>query len=282
MVFSSLCCCHSSHKSLFCLYQQNKSSEPKVKFRQASNRCKRVLEAVKLAYATKTKESITSQKLGSRDFWRIANIVLNKGKSAIPPLFNGPEVLSSASDKAKLFPKNFSKNSNLDDSGISLPVFPSRTNLKLHNISIIPKMVKKVITNLDSSKVSGPDCIPVVVLKNCEPELSYILAKLFNNCLNESCFPDCWKVSSVVPVFKNVGKRSAAKNYRHVSLLSVVSKVFEKLVNNRIVDFQYGFRSSQSTANLLTVVSDRIARAFNRSGATRAVSLDISKAFDRV
>ena len=97
-------------------------------------------------------------------------------------------------------------------------------------------MVKKVITNLDSSKASGPDCIPVVVLKNCEPELSYILAKLFNKCLKESCFPDCWKVSSVVPVFKNVGERSTAKNYRAVSLLSVVSKVFEKLVNNKIVD----------------------------------------------
>ena len=55
-------------------------------------------------------------------------------------------------------------------------------------------MVKKVITNLDSSKAPGPDCIPVVVLKNCEPELSYILAKLFNNCLKKSCFPDCWKV----------------------------------------------------------------------------------------
>ena len=83
-------------------------------------------------------------------------------------IFNGLEVLSSASDKAKLFAKNFSKNSNLDDSGISLPVFPSRTNLKLH-VSRTPKMVKKVILNLDSSKASGPDCIPVVVLKNYEP-----------------------------------------------------------------------------------------------------------------
>ena len=281
------------------MYQQYKSSESKVQFRQASNHCKRVLEAAKLAYATKTKESITSQKLGSRDFWQIANSVLKKGKSAIPPLFNEPEVLSSASDKAKLFAKNFSKNSNLDDSGISLPVFPCRTNLKLHNISITPKMVKKAITNLDSSKASGPDCIPVVVLKSCEPELSYILAKLFNKCLKESCFPDCWKVSSVVPVFKNVGERSTGKNYRPVSLLSVVSKVFEKLVNRIVAhlqicglfsDFQYGFRSSRdllevfsrSTADLLTVVSDRIAGAFNRSGATRAVALDISKAFDRV
>ena len=153
-------------------------------------------------------------------------------------------------------------------------------------------MVRKVVMNLDLSKAFGLNSIPVVVLKNCEPELSYILVELFNKCLKESCFPDCWKVSSVVPVFKNVGERSTAKNYRPVSFLSVVSKVFEKLVNNRIVDhlekcglfsdFQYGFRSCRSTADLLTVVSDRIARAFNRSGATRAVALDISKAFDRV
>ena len=96
----------------------------------------------------------------------------------------------------------------------------------------------------------------------------------------------------MVPVFKNVGERSTAKNYCSVSLLSVVSKIFEKLVNNMIVDhqdkrglfsdFQYGFRSSRSIADLLTVVSDGIARAFNKSGATRAVALDISKAFDRV
>ena len=66
----------------------------------------------------------------------------------MPPLFNDSGMLSSVSDKAKLFAKNVSKDSNLDDSGISLPVFPSRTNLKLHNISVTPKMVEKVMTNL--------------------------------------------------------------------------------------------------------------------------------------
>ena len=104
------------------MYQREKSADSKVKFRQANNRCKRVLEAAKLAYANKTKESITSQKLGSRDFWQIANSVLNKGKSAIPRILNGPEMLSFASDKAKLFAENFSMSSNLEDSGISLPV----------------------------------------------------------------------------------------------------------------------------------------------------------------
>ena len=95
----------------------------------------------------------------------------------------------------------------------------------------------------------------------------------------------------MVPVVKNVGKGLQLKTTALlVFFLCVVSKVFEKLINNRIVDhlekyglfshLQYGFRSSRSTTDLLTVVYDRIARAFNRSGATRAVALDISKAFD--
>ena len=129
------------------------------------------------------------------------NSVLNKDKSAIPPLFNRPEVFSSAS--AKFFAENSSKNSYLDDPDISLSVFPSRTNLKLYNISVTPKIVKNVIMNLDLSKASAPDHISVFLLKNFDSELCYILAKLFNKCLNESYFPDCVKVSLVVPVFKN-------------------------------------------------------------------------------
>ena len=205
--FSAACAVSVVHRNhFFHFHQQNNSSESKIKLRQASNLCKRFLGAAKPAYVTKTKDSITSQKLVSWHFWQIANCILNKGKSSIHPLFNDMEVLSSAFDKAKLFATNFCKNSNLDDSSISLPVFPSRTNLKLHNISVTPKMIKKVIMNLDLSKASGTDCIPVVVLKKCKPELFYILAELASKCLKESCFPDCWKVSSVVCVFKNVGK----------------------------------------------------------------------------
>ena len=168
MLFSCLCCCAIVHRNLFYrLQQKHKFSESKVRFRQASNLYKRVLEAFKLAYANKTKESITSQKGGSWDFRRITNSVLNKVKSSIPSLFNGPEVLSSVSDKAKLCAENFLKNSNLVGSGIFLPVFPSRTNLKLHNISLTPKILEKSILSLDLL-ASGPDCIPVVILKNCE------------------------------------------------------------------------------------------------------------------
>ena len=219
---------HRNH--FFRLYQQNKSSA----FTGSSDTlviiAKRFLKLPNLFNNNKIKDSINSKKLDSRHFGRIANSVLSQkeGKSALPPLYlYSPEGLSSASDKAKL-QKNFSKNSTLDD---SLPAFSFRTNLKLHNIHVTPKLVKKVITNLDLLKTSGPKCIPVVVLKKYEPDLSYILAALFNLCLKGSRFPDCWKFLSVVPVFKNVTQRSRAKNYHLVSILSLVSKVFEKLVS---------------------------------------------------
>ena len=71
----------------------------------------------------------------------------------------------------------------------------SKSNLNLHNMSVTPMMVKKVIPNLDSSKASGPDCIPVVILKNCGSELSYIIAEFFNMSLKKFCFPDYWRVT---------------------------------------------------------------------------------------
>ena len=110
------------------------------------------LKLANLHVLIKQKSPSLPRNLTLGTFWRIASSVLTIGKSAIPPLFNDLEVLSSVSDKAKLFAENFSMNSNLDDSGISLPVFPSRTNLKLHNIFVTPKMVTKVIIKLDLSK----------------------------------------------------------------------------------------------------------------------------------
>ena len=84
-------------------------------------------------------------------------------------------------------------------------------------------MVKKVIMNLDLSKVSGSDCIPVVIPKNCE-NLNFLTYKL----IVTYYLIHCWKFSSMVPVFKNVGKKSKARTYCPVSLPSVVNKVFKK------------------------------------------------------
>ena len=222
--FSASCVAARVHRNhFFCLYQKDKSSDSKVKFRQASNHCKRVLEDAKLAYTNKTKESITSQKLGFHDFRWIANSVLNKGKSAVPPLI---EVFSSASCLLKTYLRTL-----ILMTQVSLSLF-SLLELIWNCIIFLqqPRWFKRSwwILNCQRQIANCPDCIPVVDLKNYEPEVSYILAKLLNMCLKETYFLDCWKVSSVVPVFKNVMERFTAKNYQPVSLQSVVNKVFEK------------------------------------------------------
>ena len=146
----------------------------------------------------------------SCDFCRIANIVFNKGKLAILPLFHCPGVLLSACGKAKLIGEVFSEDSNLDDSGVSFPTFllfllfqnyctilPCRKDFKLKNIFInhvyfylltLLSVLQKFVVDLDSSKASGPDFISVELPR--QPKFSQILLDLFNMYLNQFCFQD--------------------------------------------------------------------------------------------
>ena len=152
-------------------------------------------------------------------------------------------------------------------------------------------MVSRAICYLGASKATGPNRIPAIVLKMCSPELSHVLAKLYNKCLAKSCFPSCWKSSSVVPVFKNDGERSDPGKYRPISLLPIIRKIFESFINDNLTkhlditglfsNLQYGFRAFRSTADILTV-SERIYNSLNSGGEPRAIALDISKAFDKV
>ena len=291
--FTPACAAAISHRNhYFHAYHRNPSDITRFDFRTTSNRCKYVLNAAKDHYASLIQSRIDNENLGTREFWRITNRVMNRGKSSIPTIINGPEILSSSLDKARLFAKMFSSNSNLDDSGHPLPDCPIRTNITISNLNITPSEVTKFIRKLEPSKAAGPDQIPVVVLKHLAPELAPILSKLFNRCIKQSCFPLSWKHSSVCPVFKNSGDRCDSSKYRPISLLPIISKIFESIVNKFIIshlesskllsDFQYGFRSSRSTADILTVITDRISRSLDLSFETRTIALDISKAFDKV
>ena len=233
--------------------------------------CKKVLKDAKSRYMESAKSRISSQKLGS-------------------PLFNGFEVLTSSKDKAELLAQSFSKNCSLNLSGHGLPDFPSHCNDSLCGLRITRQSVAKITSRLDPSTASGPHNIPVIVLQMYSPELSYVLSKLFNKCLVESSFPSCWKCPSVVPVFKNSGERSDPWNYCPISFLPIISKVFESLINGALVshlkshglfsDKQYGFRAARSTADHLTVITERFYCALDQCGKARA--LDISKTFDKV
>lgn len=131
-----------------------------------------------------------------------------------------------------------------------------------------------------------------MILKECAPEIAPVLTKLFRRCLSDGKFPSCWKVASVVPVPKKGCDTSQVSNYRPISLLSVIGKIFESVLNVHVLKFlevqelqtdkQFGFRRSRSTADLLAYVTEHVSRVLDRQGVMRSVALDISKAFDKV
>lgn len=144
-----------------------------------------------------------------------------------------------------------------------------RTNVKLHKILVTTKLIKKVITDLDSSKESSPNWILLAVPKNWK--LSYLLAELFNMCLKKSFFADCWKVSRVVPIFKYVTECFLAKNYLLVSFLlvkfskSILSNIIPDLLKKFslfwvLVWFQDFSFNLVANADRLTAASYRIMR----------------------
>ena len=160
-------------------------------------------------------ESITSQKLGARDIWGIANSVLNKSESTVPPLFNSLEMLSSASDKETCILKTFLRTLILMTQ-VSFYLLFLRTNLRLHIMAVSPTLKKKFIADIDSSKASGPDGISLLTLQSCKPEL-------YTNQLPFSIYVSR---NLVFQIFGRCHLWSTAKNFRLVGLLSAVSKIF--------------------------------------------------------
>ena len=287
----------SQRDHFFHRYRRDRSNNNLSLFRAARKHCKATLHEAKSRYAFHVRESIANQKLGSKDFWRIYKSVTNGNKSSIPALCidsgNTSAFMATTSiDKAELLCKEFAKNSSLEDGGKSPPPFPPRTTEQISSFFITVKQVRRVIQRLDSSKSSGPDGIPVIVYKQLSPELSPVLCKLFRKCVATSEFPSCWKTARVVPVPKKGGDSSQPSSYRPISLLPIAGKVFEALVNKSLVQFleahhllsdlQFGFRHSRSTADLLAYVNEHVSRILDKAGETRSVSLDISKAFDKV
>ena len=120
--------------------------------------------------------------------------------------------------------------------------------------------VGKVLLQLNTSKCSGPDGIPAIVLKSCAPELAPVLNKLFQLSYNLGIFPSSWKLAHIFPIPKN-GDKSDPSNYRPIAITSLVSKTMETIftkqllafleTNSLLFDHQYGFRQARSTGDLL-------------------------------
>ena len=281
---------HKNHRFKQGKLHQNPHS--RALFVQAPNVRSKTVNHSKSSFVKCINNKIASCRIGSCSFWPLAKVVSqNFCHSSFPPLKNNSGSSSyTPSSKANLFASTFASNSNLDDQDFQAPLYP-RSTITMCPIKISTRKVRKVLLQLNTSKSNGPDSIPAIVLKSCAPELVPVLNKLFQLSYNLDIFPSSWKLSHVFLIHKNVEK-SDPSNYRAIAITSLISKTMETIItkqllafsetNNLLSDHQYGFRQARSTGDLLAYAVHACSSALESYGERRVISLDISKAIDRV
>ena len=176
----------------------------------------------------------------NKQWWSTLKAAGGDGRQCSIPVIrdaNGTEHVTSQ-DKANCFGRFFSAKCSLVDdlNADDLPDFSRRGNSALHRVRFRPATIERHLRQLDPSKATGPDGIPARVLKHCAKALCLPLSRLFALCFQRGVQPSLWKTANVVPIHKRQS-RTAMKNYRPVSLLCIVSKVMEKVVNTAIMNY---------------------------------------------
>ena len=256
--------------------------------------CSETIRKTREKYLVKQGEKLADSKTAQKTYWKILNSFLNKCKiPRIPPLFVDDNFIVSCRDRAKNFNDYFASQCTPFVNDSILPPLSYLTGSRICNIDISERDIIDILTGLNVNKAHGPDGISGNMIKLCGHHLGKPLKIIFSNILKTGKFPDQWKEANVTPIHKKNDKQLYS-NYRPISLLPLLAKVFEKILfkhvynhlisNNLISKNQSGFRPGDSCTNQLLTLTNDIHAAFDdrKCLEVRSVYLDMSKAFDKV
>lgn len=276
----------------FRIFKRSPSEVNKMKYVTERNVCNSTIRKEKHVFDLKIKNKINNNSKGSKGFWSLVKSINNNfNQSSIPTLkdHSGTSFFDSK-DKANLLAKLFADNSNLDDLN-KTPAATTSSGHLMRPFSFRKRCIVKVLDSLNGNQAPGPDGIPSIVLKKCSNTIAGPLCSLFFKCYKAKEYPLSWRSAIVQPIPKK-GNKTEPKNYRPIAITSVLAKTMEKVINAKIMrfladtqqlsDHQYGFRSQRSTGDLMTYVTHKWYDTIHKCGETKAVALDIAKAFDRV
>jgi hypothetical protein len=273
------------HKfKVFKRYKKTKSRSTLIEFRTLRRDLKISINAAYHEYISTVEQQLTHD---PRCFWSFVN---HKRKSStIPSVMQLDEVEYStphtiANAFLSYFEKNFSSPS-MTDFQFNNPC----NNNYIHLPSISTDDILRHILKLKPSSASGDDALPGFILKDCAQILVTPLHFLYNLILTTSVYPCLWKVGKICPIFKS-GKKNIISNYRPVTILPHISKVFESIiysyiytnVQNVISEHQHGFFRGRSTSTNLSCISHFISAALDKNTQVDVIYTDFSKAFDRI
>ena len=263
------------------------------KFRRQRNKTTSLIRLSKQNHIDKLREKLKSDNLTSKDWWSTLKYFISpESKSTIPPLNSNNNVITDATEKANLFNNFFTAQTVINDQNVEVPDVVNHTFISELDIVILTAdEVRSVLKSLPIGKASGPDDISNRILKELADQIAIPLTSIFNQSIADGKVPKDWKEAHVSPVPKS-GDLSLTSNYRPISLLSNLDKVFERSIfkhiynhlrdNSILTSYQSGFTPGDSTINQLTYMYDTFCNALDSGKEVRAVFCDISKAFDRV
>eukprot|EP00117_Sycon_ciliatum_P010660 scpid33236/ scgid4028/ RNA-directed DNA polymerase from mobile element jockey; Reverse transcriptase len=279
------------------LWRRNpRNDNHKVQYITTVNHEVEACHAARLAHQRRIRNKLTAGSLRDKEWWSTIKSAAGKGRCSDIPLLTNPagQEFHSSREKAECFAAHFANKCSLGNNDLcaaDLPDLQRPAYATLKHIHFRAATVKRHLANLAVSKATGPDGISARVLKMCSSELADPLAKLFALCFLAGVQPGAWKLAHVVPVHKR-SSRSLASNYRPISLLTIMSKVMEGIVNTQLVNYlekhevlpnsQFGFRRGRGTADILTALQHEWVHTISTGGCVQVLAVDIAGAFDRV
>ena len=273
--------------------KKKKSNQSFETFQSFQSQLRSLIASLKNKYYSKVIKRLLDPGTSPKTYWSILKTFLNNKKiPVIPPIFHDNKYITDFKQKAEIFNSHFSKQCSPLINNSKIPSECSRkSNESLSSITFEINDIEKIIKNLDPNKSHGHDMLSIRMLKLCGESIYKPLNLIFKSCLETGQFPSDWKKANVVPVFKK-GDKQLLKNYRPISLLPIIGKIFERLLYNQMFEFfirndlisqnQSGFKPGDSCINQLLAITHEIYKSFDACLDVRAVFLDISKAFDKV
>ena len=274
-------------------YKNNPTQLNKNLHQLAKINMKNVEAWAKTEYKQSLKRKLTNRNVGTKSWWSLEKKYQGyTTDDSIPPLERDDGTTATSSlEKAELLGSYFANKMKVPAPHQAVPVISTLTNNRLSTLHITEEEVKRLLLKVDVKKAIGPDNISPQILKKCAFQLTPVLTKIFQACLEQQVWPTLWKRARVSAIHKK-GSRNSLKNYRPISLLSVVGKLYEKIIVQRMSAFfddnqlisskQYGFRKQRSTSDLLLQLTSEWNATLDKREYTYVIALDIAGAFDRV
>ena len=273
------------------IWQRTRNLGVKRRLNQLTRRVKWELDNIRYSSYSAYLEKINPN---DSSLWLATKTILRQ-RNVIPSLKNGLANYDTNAEKSEAFADYFESCFTTEDDTHHQNEHSEEITNKInyeHNTIITPtspKEIQLIISKLASKKSPGHDLITNKILKNLTPKALTYLASLFNSTMRIGTFPLTWKHAIIVPIHKPGKQANSPTSYRPISLLPTLSKLYERILLNRIKPFlhiipkyQFGFKTQHSTCHQIQRISEIIVHRFENKKYTTAVFLDLTQAFDKI